>query len=75
MPNLKIDISRRSSAIFLTLQGHLSDQSEVRTEAGSTGNPHPKLSPARTANHYQQSCDNSPLIHLKFLKSIWLLNS
>lgn len=65
MPNLKIDVFRRSSASSLTLQGHLPDQAEVRTEAGSTGNPHPKLSPAGTANHYQQSCDNS-LSHLKF---------
>lgn len=51
MPDLQIGISRSSSAVSLTLRGHLSDQLEVRAEAGSAGNAHPKPPPAGTANH------------------------
>lgn len=51
VPVLQTGISRSSSAVSLTLRGRLSDQLEVRAEAGSAGNAHPKPPPAGITNH------------------------
>lgn len=51
VPDLQTGMSRSSSAVSLTLRGHLSDLLDMRAEAGSAGNAHPKPPPAGITNH------------------------